>query len=53
MRAAALGSGAAVVLGWPWAAPRYFVFLASLIAINARFRHPSCPCRSRSSRPGS
>ncbi len=35
MRAAALGSGAVVVLGWPWAAPRYFVFLASLIVINA------------------
>ncbi len=35
MRHAALATGAAVVLGWPWAAPRYFVFLASLIAINA------------------
>ena len=35
MRAAALAGGAVVVLGWPWAAPRYFVFLASLIAINA------------------
>jgi branched-chain amino acid transport system permease protein len=35
MRHAALATGAAVVLGWPWAAPPYFVFLASLIAINA------------------
>jgi len=35
MRHAALATGAAVVVGWPWAAPRYFVFLASLIAINA------------------
>jgi branched-chain amino acid transport system permease protein len=35
MRSAALATGAAVVVGWPWAAPRYFVFLASLIAINA------------------
>ncbi len=35
MRRAALATGAAVVVGWPWAAPRYFVFLASLIAINA------------------
>jgi len=26
--------GAVVVLGWPWAAPRYFVFLASLIVIK-------------------
>ena len=35
MRAGALVGGAVVVLGWPWAVPRYFVFLASLIAINA------------------
>ena len=35
MRRAALATGAAIVIGWPWAAPRYFVFLASLIAINA------------------
>jgi ABC-type branched-subunit amino acid transport system permease subunit/ABC-type branched-subunit amino acid transport system substrate-binding protein len=35
MRGAALATGALVVVGWPWAAPRYFVFLASLIAINA------------------
>ena len=35
MRHAALATGAALVVGWPWAAPRYFVFLASLIAINA------------------
>jgi len=35
MRRAALATGAVVVLGWPWAAPRYFVFLASLIVINA------------------
>jgi branched-chain amino acid transport system permease protein len=35
MRAAALAVGAVVVMGWPWAVPRYFVFLASLIAINA------------------
>jgi len=35
MRHAALATGAALVIGWPWAAPRYFVFLASLIAINA------------------
>src|SRR5437899_12964448 len=35
MRHAALATGAAVVVGWPWAAPPYFVFLASLIAINA------------------
>jgi branched-chain amino acid transport system permease protein len=35
MRHAALATGALVVVGWPWAAPRYFVFLASLVAINA------------------
>src|SRR5262249_28674297 len=35
MRAVALATGAAVVVGWPWAVPRYFVFLASLVVINA------------------
>jgi len=35
MRRAALATGAAVVLAWPWVAPRYFVFLASLIVVNA------------------
>src|SRR5439155_2658465 len=35
MRHAALATGAALVIGWPWAGPPYFVFLASLIAINA------------------
>jgi ABC-type branched-subunit amino acid transport system permease subunit/ABC-type branched-subunit amino acid transport system substrate-binding protein len=35
MARVALATGALVVVGWPWAAPRYFVFLASLIAINA------------------
>src|SRR5207237_6854933 len=35
MRHAARATGASVVVGWPWAAPPYFVFLASLIAINA------------------
>jgi branched-chain amino acid transport system permease protein len=27
--------GAVALLGWPWAAPRYFVFLASLVLVNA------------------
>lgn len=35
MRRAALAIGAVALLGWPWAAPRYFVFLASLIVVNA------------------
>jgi len=35
MRRAALATGAVVVLGWPWAVPRYFVFLASLIVVNS------------------
>jgi len=35
MRGAAIATGAVVVLGWPWAAPRYFVFLASLIVVNS------------------
>ncbi len=35
MRRAALALGALALLGWPWVAPRYFVFLASLIVVNA------------------
>lgn len=35
MRRAALALGALGLLAWPWAAPRYFVFLASLIVVNA------------------
>lgn len=35
MRRAALAIGALALLGWPWAAPPYFVFLASLIVVNA------------------
>jgi branched-chain amino acid transport system permease protein len=35
MRRAVLATGAAIVLGWPWMVPRYFVFLASLIVVNA------------------
>ena len=35
MRRAALATGAVIVLGWPWVAPRYFVFLASLIVVNS------------------
>src|SRR5207245_2599011 len=35
MRLLALAIGAAGLLLWPWAAPRYFVFLASLIVVNA------------------
>jgi branched-chain amino acid transport system permease protein len=35
MRRAALATGVVVVLGWPWVVPRYFVFLASLIVVNA------------------
>ncbi|MGH7278932.1 MAG: branched-chain amino acid ABC transporter permease [Candidatus Rokuibacteriota bacterium] len=27
--------GGAVLLAWPWAVPRYFVFLASLVLVNA------------------
>ena len=35
MRRAALAIGALALLGWPWVAPSYFVFLASLIVVNA------------------
>ncbi|HAM59430.1 MAG: hypothetical protein A2X51_12540 [Candidatus Rokubacteria bacterium GWC2_70_24] len=35
MRRWALGALGAGVLAWPWVAPRYFVFLASLILVNA------------------
>ena len=35
MRRTALATGAVVVLGLPWAVPRYFVFLASLIVVNS------------------
>ena len=35
MRRAALAFGALALLGWPWAAPPYFVFLASLVVVNA------------------
>jgi branched-chain amino acid transport system permease protein len=35
MRYPALLIGAAGLVAWPWVAPRYFVFLASLIVVNA------------------
>ena len=35
MRRAALAFGALALLGWPWAAPPYFVFLTSLVVVNA------------------
>ncbi|MBI5628705.1 MAG: branched-chain amino acid ABC transporter permease [Candidatus Rokubacteria bacterium] len=35
MRRWALGALGAGVLAWPWVAPRYFVFLASLVLVNA------------------
>ena len=35
MRRAALAVGLLALLAWPWASPRYFVFLASLSAVNA------------------
>ncbi len=35
MARAALGLGALALLAWPWVSPRYFVFLASLIVVNA------------------
>lgn len=35
MRRAALAAGGSLLLIWPWVVPRYFVFLASLIVINA------------------
>jgi branched-chain amino acid transport system permease protein len=31
----ALAAGMTALLAWPWVAPRYFVFLASLILVNA------------------
>ena len=34
MRAALAALGVAL-LAWPWVAPRYFVFLASLVLVNA------------------
>ncbi len=35
MARAALGLGGLALLAWPWVSPRYFVFLASLIVVNA------------------
>lgn len=35
MRTLALALGALALAAWPWVAPRYFVFLASLIVVNA------------------
>jgi branched-chain amino acid transport system permease protein len=35
MRRLALGALAAILVGWPWAAPSYLVFLASLVLVNA------------------
>lgn len=35
MRAAVWAVGVVAVLGWPLVAPRYFVFLATLVAVNA------------------
>jgi len=35
MRRAAIVGGAVLALGWPLLAPRYFVFLASLVLVNA------------------
>ena len=35
MRRAALVEGGAVLLAWPLLVPRYFVFLTSLIVVNA------------------
>ena len=35
MRRAALALGLVALLAWPWASPRYFVFLASLSVVNA------------------
>ena len=32
---AALAGLVLVLLAWPWVAPRYFVFLASLVLVNA------------------
>ena len=35
MRRAALATAAAAALAWPFVAPKYFVFLATLVAVNA------------------
>ena len=35
MRRAALATAAAAALAWPLVAPKYFVFLATLVAVNA------------------
>lgn len=35
MRRWGLAAGGAALLAWPWVAPRYFVFLASLVLVNA------------------
>ena len=35
MRRAALGAGSALLLLWPFLVPRYFVFLTSLVVVNA------------------
>ncbi|HEV3347548.1 MAG TPA: branched-chain amino acid ABC transporter permease, partial [Methylomirabilota bacterium] len=35
MRATAWAVGGAAALGWPLVAPRYFVFLVTLVAVNA------------------
>jgi branched-chain amino acid transport system permease protein len=35
MRRWGLAAGAVALLAWPWVAPRYFVFLASLVLVNA------------------
>ena len=34
-RAGGLAALAALLVSWPWLAPRYFVFLASLVLVNA------------------
>lgn len=34
-RAALAGGGLALLAAWPWLAPRYFVFLASVVLVNA------------------
>ncbi len=35
MRRWGLAAGGAALLAWPWVAPRYFVFLATLVLVNA------------------
>ncbi len=35
MRTLGRALGALALGAWPWAAPRYFVFLASVIVVNA------------------